>query len=175
MGKGNALLLSMLDLADRLPPELQAGSKRAAHVARVTFSFAYFKNTEAAERRLESSPELAALDGACQQVCSCSRRYASLPTTCFSVFLAACALPYPCHEPHFLSDELTTALRIFLYVLTALQALGGFPGELYALLGAIVELHVDFLHLLSQLQEGTFVQCSLHSLLLVSTRLAHLC
>ena len=35
------------------------------------------------------------------------------------------------------------------------------------LLGNIVSLHADFRHLLSQLQEGIFVQCSLTSLLLV--------
>ena len=50
------------------------------------------------------------------------------------------------------------------------QALGQVPRQLYELLGRIVKLHASLRQLLSQLQEGNFVQCSLQSLLLVTAQ-----
>ena len=139
VGRGNELLLNVLDLADRLPPELQPGSKRAAEVAAVAFRFSYFQSAQAAERKLESTPGLSALEQAFQQV-----RH-TVP--CAGRFVRN-------------SGGVPTSIG-------RLQGLDSFPQELYALLGAVVLLHRDFLRLLSQLQEGTIVQCSLQSLLLV--------
>ena len=68
VGEGKGCLLDILSLAKELPPVLQAGSRQAAQVAPVTFRFTYFRNTEAAEHKLESSPELAGLDRQYQQV-----------------------------------------------------------------------------------------------------------
>ena len=68
VGQGNELQLATLDMGRKLPPQLQAGAQEAAKAAPALLGFQYFKGTEAAERKLEATPDLAALDRACQQV-----------------------------------------------------------------------------------------------------------
>ena len=137
MGRGSELLISTLDLADKLPAELQQGTKRAAQLSRVALRYSYFGSPETAERRL-GSPDLMVLEQAFQQVWLAADR-----------------------SPPGLSQQFTPKGD-------AAQGLGCFPQELYALLGSIIALHGEFINLLGQLRDGSIVQCSLQSLLLVS-------
>ena len=68
VGDGNGILLDILSLAKQLPPVLQTATRQAAQAAPVTFRFTYFRNTEAAEHKLGSAPELVALDRSYQKV-----------------------------------------------------------------------------------------------------------
>lgn len=60
--RGQTLLAETLRLGDELPPALIPGHAAGARFAPVAFDFGYFKEAEAAERRIEASRELSALD-----------------------------------------------------------------------------------------------------------------
>ena len=60
--QAKALLAEALRLGDELPPALVPGHPAGARFAPVAFNFGYFKEAEVAERRMEASRELSALD-----------------------------------------------------------------------------------------------------------------
>lgn len=68
MGRGNALLVQILDQGKRIPPMLQQGHPSAVSYAPTLFNFAYFGSPEAHEQRVEGSPQLTTLDDAARQV-----------------------------------------------------------------------------------------------------------